>query len=292
MFRVNTALDSVSLRRIIVGQHFYYPKMSQQHQEQGQSAKKGPSPKPRGHPRDSPDVRISKSLSYLLRHGAEKAGLNIRQDGYAKVSDVLANPMFRDVTFIHLQDIVKRDQKSRYHLLFEPQTLESACTDVWWIRANQGHSIKNIELDLQLIESASEIPMAVHGTTRQAWNLIATQGLSKMKRNHIHLAQDVPGSGVISGMRNSSQILIFVDVQKALDAGIRFCLSANGVVLTEGNGDGFLSPEFFLRVENGNRTPLQGWEGSGPIVLAPLVQANIKVDDVVTDGAQPENLLS
>lgn len=53
-------------------------------------AKKGPSPKLRGHPRDTPDVRLSKGLSWLLRHGAEKAGLNIRQDGYAKVSDVVS----------------------------------------------------------------------------------------------------------------------------------------------------------------------------------------------------------
>lgn len=60
-----------------------------------------------------------------------------------------------------------------------------------------------------------------------------------MKRNHIHLAQDVAGQNVVSGMqrviisqclwvadiiasvgmRNSSQILIFINIQKALDAG-------------------------------------------------------------------------
>jgi len=260
--------------------------MRQHPQEEGKP-KKGPTPKPRGHPRDSPEIRISKSLSWLLRHGAEKAGLDIRQDGYAKVSDVLSNPMFRDVTFTHLQDIVKCDQKSRYHLLFEPQTSESAGADVWWIRANQGHSMKNVELDLQPVISASEIPMAVHGTTPQAWQFIATQGLSKMTRNHIHLAQNVPGSGVISGMRNSSQILIFVNVQKALDAGIKFYLSANGVVLTEGNINGFLSPEFFLRVENVGRTPVQGWKGSGPIAPATSVPEDLKIDDVVMEGGRP-----
>ncbi|KAG9309892.1 KptA family-domain-containing protein, partial [Chiua virens] len=202
--------------------------------EEGEPRKRGPAPKRRGHPRDSPEVRLSKSLSWLLRHGAEKSGLSIRQDGYAKVADVLANSMFRDVTFQELQQIVKRDQKSRYHLLFEPQTSESSGTDVWWIRANQGHSMKNVELDLKPILSASEIPMAVHGTTRPAWQSIAIQGLSKMKRNHIHLAQDVAGSNVVSGMRNSSQILIFVNVQKALDAGIEFYLSTNGVRVTAG----------------------------------------------------------
>ena len=64
--------------------------MREQPREEGKPMKKGPTPKLRGHPRDSPDARLSKSLSWLLRHGAEKAGLNIRQDGYAKVSDVVS----------------------------------------------------------------------------------------------------------------------------------------------------------------------------------------------------------
>ena len=51
-------------------------------------------------------------------------------------------------------------------------------------------------------------------------------------------------------MRTSSQVFIFINLQKALDADIKFFMSDNGVVLTEGDGKGFLSPEFFERVEN------------------------------------------
>ena len=50
------------------------------------------------------------------------------------------------------------------------------------------------------------------------------------------------------GMRTSSQILIFISLQKALDAGITFFMSDNGVILTEGDDEGFLRPEFFERV--------------------------------------------
>jgi len=50
-------------------------------------------------------------------------------------------------------------------------------------------------------------------------------------------------------MRNSSQILIFINLEKALAAGIKFYLSSNGVVLTPGNELGFLEPRFFERVE-------------------------------------------
>jgi len=61
-------------------------------------------------------------------------------------------------------------------------------------------------------------------------------------------------------MRESAQVLIYIDMQKALEAGILFFLSENGVVLTEGDVRGFLSPEYFLRVEDrkGSR-PISGW---------------------------------
>lgn len=57
---------------------------------------------------------------------------------------------------------------------------------------------------------------------------------------------------VISGMRNTSRVLIYVDLRKALAAGVPFWRSANGVVLTEGDGEkgGVLGLEFFERVED------------------------------------------
>lgn len=90
-------------------------------------------------------------------------------------------------------------------------------------------------------------------------------------------------------MRNSSQILIFVDVQKALDAGIKFYLSANGVVLTEGDSNGFLAPELFLRVENPDRTPVPGWEG-GPITAAASAPADLKIGDVVKPASSEDQI--
>ena len=38
---------------------------------------------------DPPDVKISKTLSYILRHGAAKEGLTMRSDGYIKVDDLV-----------------------------------------------------------------------------------------------------------------------------------------------------------------------------------------------------------
>ncbi|KAJ7134651.1 KptA family-domain-containing protein [Mycena epipterygia] len=219
------------------------------------------SEKLRGLPKDSPEVRVSKTLSWILRHGAKSEGLAMRPDGYVRVTDLLANPKLKTLDLDALQGIVKVDTKQRYDLIFEEATDSEAGT--WWMKANQGHSLKSVKLDLRPILSVSDIPTgaAVHGTNKDAWESISTQGLSKMKRNHIHLAQGVAGENVLSGMRGSAQVLIFIDVQRAIDEGIKFFFSNNGVILTEGDEQGILATKFFLRVETSKRVTISGWEG-------------------------------
>ena len=56
------------------------PKRNQSHK---------PGAKLRGQDYDSPEVRISKTLSWLLRHGAQGEGLKMRKDGYVKVDDLV-----------------------------------------------------------------------------------------------------------------------------------------------------------------------------------------------------------
>jgi len=69
-----------------------------------------------------------------------------------------------------------------------------------------------------------------------------------MNRNHIHFATGLLGEdGVISGMRHSCTVLIYLDMTKALEAGVKFFKSENGVVLTEGI-EGHLPKEYFSKV--------------------------------------------
>lgn len=139
------------------------------------------------------------------------------------------------------------------------------------IRANQGHSIK-VDVDgllTPITVAAGNVPeTVVHGTDERAWNLIMKSGgLRRMGRNHIHFASGLPAgfkslavdtasteekeaAPVVSGMRNSSSVLVYIDIQAALEAGIKFYISENGVILTEGNDQGFLPYEFFKRVES------------------------------------------
>ncbi|KAJ3969383.1 KptA family-domain-containing protein [Lentinula raphanica] len=208
-------------------------------------------------------LKISKTLSWLLRHQGRFEGIDIRSDGYARVGDVLKHLSMRSVEFLDIEDVVKKDSKGRFTLTYEGDRPEG---DHWWIRANQGHSMEAADLELERVNSIERIPVALHGTTEEAWRHISKQGISRMNRNHIHLAQGFEngvGSQVFSGIRKSSRILIYIDIEKALADGIRFYLSTNGVVLCPGNEFGFLEPKYFQRVERVAKTsePVHGWDG-------------------------------
>lgn len=234
------------------------------------------STKLRGMDKDSPEVRTSKTISWLLRHAAASQGLAIRQDGYVNVDELLVHPRLSQsaLDLDGLRKIVAGDAKKRYDLVFEAvggasseEASQPELNGSWWIKANQGHSMKTVQLELKRIRSLDDVPsgVALHGTTVKAWEVIEKEGLSRMKRNHIHLAQGISLTNAISGLRSSAQILIFIDIPKALAAGVKFFLSDNGVVLTGGDDSGYLKPDFFLRVEDIKRSPIPGWEGSGPI---------------------------
>lgn len=76
-----------------------------------------------------------------------------------------------------------------------------------------------------------------------------------MARVHIHFATALPEDGVISGMRNSANVVIQIDMVKAVQDGINFFVSSNGVVLTEGI-DRVLPPKYFLSITDKKACPL------------------------------------
>jgi hypothetical protein len=48
-------------------------------------------PNLRGRKDDQPEVRLSKTISWLLRHGAQGQGLAMRPDGYVRVKDLVSS---------------------------------------------------------------------------------------------------------------------------------------------------------------------------------------------------------
>lgn len=51
--------------------------------------------------RDDAKTRMSKTLSYVLRHGAKDEGLPIRDDGYVRVKDLVSHQYFHPITILN-----------------------------------------------------------------------------------------------------------------------------------------------------------------------------------------------
>ncbi|KAF9027185.1 hypothetical protein CPC16_006647 [Podila verticillata] len=201
---------------------------------------------------DSPTVQLSKALSWLLRHNAESQGIAIRADGFCLLSDVMAHSKFKKFTVADVMAVVETNDKKRFEVMEEKiKGKDGDVTKNTFIRAVQGHSIKAVEdLGLEPLTDPAMIPTVVHGTLFSKWDLIRQHGLSKMNRNHIHMAAGLLGeSGVISGMRKSCNLYIYIDTAKAIQGGIKFSRTSNGVILSDGlNGDGIIPAQYFLKV--------------------------------------------
>ncbi|KAK8938625.1 hypothetical protein KSP39_PZI011206 [Platanthera zijinensis] len=193
---------------------------------------------------------LGRLLTKILRHMAVELNLEIGSHGYVRVDDLLklnlttyTNAPLRAHTVEDIKEAVRRDNKQRFSLLEENGEL--------LIRANQGHSIKAVTSEslLKPLLSADELQVCVHGTYRKNLESILQSGLKRMGRLHVHFASGLPTDGeVISGMRRNINILIFLDVRKALQDGMKLYISDNKVILTEGF-DGVVLPEYFEKME-------------------------------------------
>lgn len=71
--------------------------------------------------------------------------------------------------------------------------------------------------ELEPILNAQDYPTVIHGTYLGSWESIQKSGLKRMNRIHIHFAPGEPGDeGVISGMRRSAEVYIYINLSKAL----------------------------------------------------------------------------
>jgi RNA:NAD 2'-phosphotransferase (TPT1/KptA family)/inhibitor of KinA sporulation pathway (predicted exonuclease) len=188
------------------------------------------------------DVRLSKKLSYILRHGANDLKISMADDGYVYLDELIKKGKVK-ASFEKIQKVVNNNNKKRFQM-------EQDENEKWKIRAVQGHTMKNVDQEKLLTKITDPTYFKdwtiVHGTYMPAWKEIMFGGLNRMARNHMHFAKGYnfqddsanPKEEVISGMRNTCDIYIEIDPVLAMKSGVDFYESRNGVILTEGyNGN-------------------------------------------------------
>lgn len=217
---------------------------------------------------------LSGKLSFTLRFGATMQGLEMRTDAFVKLEDLLALREYKSYSKEDIESVVMNCPKQRYFLYDEEGTL--------LVRAQQGHDERklNIKLDHSkftvLLTKRNCPQMAVHGTFHKNLASIMKDGLKRGSRDHIHISIGLPEKieANVSGCRAETDTFLHIDIRKAMDAGIVFVLSGNKVLLTPGNENGVLLPEFIRGATDQSGTKVIcgfGGEAARPsrIVAAP-----------------------
>lgn len=175
-------------------------------------------------------VRLSKFLSFVLRHKPDEIGLALDAEGWADVGELIAKADAAGTKFGRddLLHVVATSDKKRF----------SVSPDGQRIRAAQGHSV-SIELGLPPLEPP---PVLFHGTATRFVEAIQSEGLRPQARQQVHLSADETTAERV-GQRHGKPYIFKIDTAAMYAQGFKFYRADNGVWLTD-----VVPPEFLVPV--------------------------------------------
>lgn len=160
-------------------------------------------------------VRQSKKLSWLLRHGAIEAKIEMDAAGWVSVHDVLR---FLAIDEDTLNEIIRTNRKQRIQRQGDR------------VRACQGHSdgVPVTQDALEASWSTFGSALAWHGTNVDVVQSIAEQGILAQARTHVHLAAQLDS---VVGKRANVHVMLGVSTERLREHGHEVFEAPNGVVL-------------------------------------------------------------
>ena len=179
--------------------------------------------------RTSKDLeKISKFLSYVLRHKPESIGITLDSDGWVGIDMLIrqAKKHHQQISQDLITQVVITSDKKRFTL----------SEDGLKIRAAQGHSTNQVN-----IVHVEKIPpeYLYHGSATRFLGSIIQQGLIAGERHYVHLSIDTK-TAVAVGKRHGKPVVLRVSALTMYQQGIKFYLADNGVWLTENVPSQFL----------------------------------------------------
>jgi len=172
-------------------------------------------------------VRVSKRMSYALRHRPDAVGITLDEAGWVPVPELLAAlGIDRDT----LETVVAGNDKQRFAISLDDSGRER-------IRASQGHSV-SVDLGLAPVTPPVEL---FHGTPAENLPSILREGLRKGRRQHVHLSVDVATARAVGLRRRPDVAILSIAAAAMIGSGFVFYRSANGVWLTDAVPPAFIT---------------------------------------------------
>lgn len=176
---------------------------------------------------------LSKKISLVLRHQPEKYNLVLDEKGFAKIDDLLFGlnhfeNFEREITENDIETTIKNFNKKRFEI------------SKGKIRAFYGHSFP-----AKIKQEKSQAPdVLYHGTSKNATDLILSEGLKPMKRQYVHLSATVEMAKSVAKRKGKNISLLSIDAKQMQDDNLPFYF---------GNGDVWLAdfiPPKYIKIIN------------------------------------------
>lgn len=167
-------------------------------------------------------TKLSKTVSYILRHHPESFDLKLAADASVKTDELLAalQKKFKDITKADLIEMVENDAKGRFSFLDDNKR----------IRANYGHSMEGVNPDYEAVKPPEYL---YHGTTPEVKNKILASGIKPMGRNYVHLSVGVKEAKKVARRRTNQPVIFKVEALRAFSEGQKFYKTAEDIYLTD-----------------------------------------------------------
>ena len=155
-----------------------------------------------------PSERISRFLTYLLRHRPTEYPLVFDERGFVEWGDIveIVQERFYDVTEGQIRAVVTDSEKKRFELREGK------------MRATYGHSFA-VDLSDEAVEPPSEL---YYGAARDLAESMLRSGLKPRDRQYVHLSISAEEAESVARRHDPAPAIIIVDAQSAHGEGIRF----------------------------------------------------------------------
>ena len=155
-----------------------------------------------------PSERLSRFLSFLLRHRPADYALRFDQQGFVSWGDLIERVQgrFPEVTEEEVLSVIEGSEKKRF------EVREGR------VRATYGHSFP---VDLGL-ETVAPPPHLYHGTARDLAQTVLREGLKPRGRHYVHLSPSLEEALAVGRRRDASPTILVIDSQAAHASGIIF----------------------------------------------------------------------
>ena len=167
--------------------------------------------------------KLSKELSYMLRHVPWEYELELDEEGWVDVDlvlDALSKGGFNDISVTDLMLVIDQSDKRRHEMRDSK------------VRALYGHTTPNvIRKDVVKLEQ----PL-YHGTPSEATSIILETGLLPMQRQYVHLSIDVETAIIVGKRKAKEPVLLEIDIIKAQENGVVFYKGNEKVYLADSVG--------------------------------------------------------